>query len=257
VTAVLRVAEAHARTYRRNWHASMSVAFISPALFLAAMGLGLGSLVDSSSGSASLDGLSYIDFLAPGLVAATALQLAGTEGTFPVMHGTTWGRTYSAMLATPVSAVDVALGHLLWVGVRMAVTAFAMVVVVAAFGAVASPLGLLAVPAAVLTGLSLTGVAAAYAVGLRSPAGLAGLNRFVVMPLFLFSGTFFPVEELPDWAELVAWLTPPFHGVELCRGLMTDDLAAVWAAVHVSYLLAWTVVGAWMAARRFQARLVV
>jgi lipooligosaccharide transport system permease protein len=257
MTSVLRVAEAHARTYRRNWYASMTVAFVSPALFLAAMGLGLGSLVDAGGGHPSLGGLSYVDFLAPGLVAATALQLAGSEGTFPVMHGTTWGRTYSAMLATPVSAIDVALGHLAWVGVRMTMTATAMVFVVALFGAVSSPLGLLAVPAAVLTGLSLTGVAAAYAVGLRSPAGLAGLNRFVVMPMFLFSGTFFPVEELPDWAELVAWLTPPFHGVELCRGLMTDDITLDRASLHVAYLLAWTVVGAWIATRKFQKRLVV
>jgi lipooligosaccharide transport system permease protein len=139
----------------------------------------------------------------------------------------------------------------------MAITAVAMVAVVAAFGAVSSPLGLLAVPAAVLTGLSLTGVAAAYAVGLRSPAGLAGLNRFAVMPMFLFSGTFFPVEELPDWAELVAWLTPPFHGVELCRGLMTGGLPGDRAAIHLAYLVAWTVVGAWVATTRFHRRLVV
>jgi lipooligosaccharide transport system permease protein len=257
MTAVLRVAEAHARTYRRNWYASMSVAFVSPALFLAAMGVGLGSLVDDGAGSAYLGGLSYVDFLAPGLVAATALQLAGTEGTFPVMHGTTWARTYSAMLATPVSAIDVAFGHLVWVGARMAMTATAMVAVVALFGAVSWPMGLLAIPAAVLTGLSLTGVAAAYAVGLRSPGGLAALNRFVVMPMFLFSGTFFPVEQLPDWAELLAWLMPPFHGVELCRGLMTDSLELDRAVVHITYLVAWTVLGAWVAARRFQARLVV
>jgi lipooligosaccharide transport system permease protein len=256
VPAVLRVAGAQARTYRRTWRASVSVAFISPALFLGAMGLGLGTLVDSS-GAASLGGLSYVEFLAPGLVAATALQLAGTEGTFPVMHGTTWARTYHAMLATPVSATDVALGHLLWVGARIAITAAAMVAVSAAFGAVASPVGLLAVPAAVLTGLSLAGVAAAYAVGLRNSAGLAGLNRFVVMPLFLFSGTFFPVETLPLWAELLAWLTPTFHGVELCRGLMSDDLPGGWAAVHVIYLLVWTVAGARAAATRFAERLVV
>lgn len=252
----LRVAEAQARTYRRSWKASLSVAFVSPALFLAAIGLGLGSLVDEG-GQLGLGGLSYAQFLAPGLVAATAMQLAGTEGTFPVMQGTTWSRTYYAMLATPLSAADIALGHLLWVAVRVTITAVAMVAVVAAFGAVSSPLGALAVPAAVLTGLAFTGPAAAYVVGLRSNAGLAALNRFVVMPLFLLSGTLFPIDQLPQWAQPIAWMIPLWHGVELCRGLMSDDLAAGRAALHVLYLLAWVAAGAWLAARRFEKRLVI
>jgi lipooligosaccharide transport system permease protein len=254
--AAVRVAEAQARTYRRNWQASITVAFVSPALFLLAMGLGLGSLVDQSNPD-SLGGLSYIEFLAGGLVAATAVQLAGTEGTFPVMHGTTWGRVYHAMLATPVSAIDLAVGHLLWVGVRIGMTASAMVLVMALFGAVPSVWGILAVPAAILTGLALAGPASAYAVGLRSGAGVAGLNRFVVMPMFLFSGTFFPVSELPGWAEAVAWVVPPFHGVELCRGLMIGDLDPARAGIHVGYLLAWVVIGAWVASIRFRKRLVV
>jgi lipooligosaccharide transport system permease protein len=117
--------------------------------------------------------------------------------------------------------------------------------------------GILAVPAAILTGLALAGPASAYAVGLRSGAGVAGLNRFVVMPMFLFSGTFFPVSELPGWAEVVAWVVPPFHGVELCRGLMTGDLDPARAGIHVGYLLAWVVIGGWIASIRFRKRLVV
>ncbi len=252
----VRVAAAHARTYRRAWRASASVAFISPALFLGAMGLGLGSLVDDAS-RADLGGLSYMEFLAPGLLAATAMQIAGSEGTFPVMHGTTWGRTYHAMLATPVSAADVALGHLLWVAVRVAITAVAMVIVVSAFGAADSVLTPLAVPVAVLVGASFAGPASAYAVGLRGAAGLAALNRFVVMPLFLFSGTFFPVEQLPGWMHPIAWVIPLWHGVELCRDLMAGGVELGSATVHVCYLAAWAAAGTWVAAHRFTKRLVV
>jgi lipooligosaccharide transport system permease protein len=252
----VRVAEGHARTYRRSWRSSASVAFVSPALFLAAMGLGLGSLVDDAQ-QGGLGGLTYVEFLAPGLVAATAMQVAGTEGAFPVMHGTTWARTYYAMLATPVSATDIALGHLLWVATRVAISATAMVAVVAAFGVVASPLGILAVPVAVLVGAAVAGPVAAYAVGLRGAAGLAALNRFAILPLFLFSGTFFPVDQLPGWMETVAWAIPLWHGVELCRGLMTDSLDAGRAVLHLAYLLVWTVAGSWLAARRFTRRLVV
>jgi lipooligosaccharide transport system permease protein len=257
VTApAVRVAEAHARAYRRVWRSSVSVAFVSPALYLAAMGLGLGNLVDEA-GQADLGGLSYAEFLAPGLLAASAMQVAATEGGFPVLQGLIWGRQYFAMQATPVRAADIAAGHLLWVAVRVAITCTAMLAVIAAFGAVASWWGVLAVPAAVLTGAAFAGPVAAYAAGLRSSHGLSGIARFVVMPLFLFSGTFFPVEQLPSWAGTAARAVPLWHGVELCRGLMTDDLGAGRAVMHVAYLVLWTAAGTWLAARRFEKRLVV
>ena len=252
----VRVAEAHALAYRRSWRSSVSVAFISPALFLAAMGLGLGTLVDEA-GRADLGGLSYAEFLAPGLLAATAMQVAATEGGFPVLQGLIWGRTYFAMLATPVSAADIATGHLLWVAARVTITSAAMVAVVAAFGAVASPMGVLAVPAAVLVGAAFAGPVAAYSAGLRNSSGLTAVARFVIVPLFLFSGTFFPVEQLPGWAQPIAWVVPLWHGVELCRGLMTDDLEVARAVLHVVYLVAWIAAGSWLAARRFEKRLVL
>ena len=110
-------------------------------------------------------------------------------------------------------------------------------------------------PRLVLEGLALAGPAAAYAVGLRSGAGVAGLNRFVVMPMFLFSGTFFPVDELPRWAETVAWLVPPFHGVELCRAATLGVPTAMGWLGHSLYLAAWAVVGYLLASRRFSRRL--
>jgi lipooligosaccharide transport system permease protein len=252
----VRIAGAHARAYRRTWQTSVWTAFLSPALFLGAIGLGLGTLVDDST-TGPLEGLSYVEFLAPGLLAATAVQIAGSEGTFPVMAGTTWTRTYYAMLATPLSAVDIAIGHLVWVATRIVISCSAILAVVAAFGATSTPAAVLAIPAAVLTGLAIAGPGAAYSVGLRSGGGLAGFNRFVIMPLFLFSGTFFPVSQLPGWAQGLAWVVPPWHGVELCRGLMTDRLDGGRALLHVAYLVAWVVAGAWLAAARFRKRLVV
>jgi lipooligosaccharide transport system permease protein len=256
VTApALRVAETRALIYGRTWRSSLTVAIISPALFLAAMGLGLGSLVDKA-GKVDLGGVSYARFLAPGLLAATAMQIAATEGGHPVLAGTTWARTYYGMLATPLRAADIAYGHLLWVAARVAITSTAIVVVVAAFGEVGSPLAVLAVPAAVLVGAAFAGPVTAYAAGLRSSHGLAGLARFVIVPLFLFSGTFFPIEQLPGWLQAVAWSDPLWHGVEVCRGLMNDDVRSIMA-LHVGYLVLWTVAGTAIAAQRLTHRLVV
>lgn len=253
---VLRVVEAEAIRYRRAWRASLSVAILTPTLFLLAMGLGLGSLVDDA-GRADLGGVSYAAFIAPGLVAATAMRIASSEGSFPVLHGIIWGKTYFATLATPVSVVELTAGHLLWIAIRVATSSAVILAVVAAFGEVGSPLAVLAAPAAVLTGAAFAGPMTAYTAGLRTAHGVAGVERFVIMPLFLFSGTFFPVEQLPDWMEPIAHVTPLWHGVDLCRDLMQGDVPVVATAGHVGYLAAWVVIGSVLAARRLAARLVV
>ena len=114
-----RVFEQRFRGYRRTWRASLFSSFLLPVLFLTAMGLGLGQYVDEGS-NASLGGVPYLAFLAPGLLASTAMQSAAFEATFPIMGGLVWNRVFHAMYATPISGRDIALGNLLWIAARLA-----------------------------------------------------------------------------------------------------------------------------------------
>lgn len=243
--------------YRRTWRGSAVTSFLSPALYLAAMGYGLGSLVDRGGGSASLAGLDYLGFLAPGLLAATAMQAAVMECTWPVLGALRWERSYYAMTATPLRAPDLLMGHLLFVTLRLVIATAAFLLVALAFGALRSPWALVAWPAAVLCGLAHATAVEAFSVTRENDHGFAALNRFVVVPLFLFSGTFFPVAQLPRPLELFAYATPLWHGVDLCRDLALGAADAAQVGGHVAYLLLWAAVGALFAARNYRRRLEV
>jgi lipooligosaccharide transport system permease protein len=254
---VRRVVETHALAYRRTWRGSVFTTIIGPILYLASMGLGLGSLVDAGDGSARLAGGDYLDFLAPGMLAAAAMQTAAAESSWPVMAGFKWRRSYHAMLATPLDAADIAIGQLVWVAFRVAMTAVVFAVVMACFGAVESPLVVLAVPVATLCGVAYSAAIVSYTASLESEYGLANMFRFLIVPMFLFSGAFFPVEQLPDGIEWLAYVVPLWHGVELCRGLTLGDIDALPAVGHVAYLSVWVIAGAYLAVGRYRKRLVV
>ncbi len=243
-------------TYQRTWRGSIFSSVLSPVLFLAAMGLGVGSLVDDSGTGAALEGSGYLTFLAPGLLAASAMQTAAFESSFPVMAGIKWLKTYHAQLATPLGVADVALGQLAWIGLRLCLSSSIFTAVIAAFGAADSVLVVAAMPVAVLTGLAFAAPIAAFTASLDNEAGLSALLRFGIIPLFLFSGTFFPIGQLPDALEPLAYLSPLWHGVELCRALALGEPELVAALVHVAYLGLWAGVGAVLAVWRFRARLV-
>ena len=253
---VARVVESHLLSYRRTWRGSIVTSFLNPLLFLAAMGLGLGSLVDDSGRSAGLEGGSYLAFLAPGLLAAAAMQTAAAEAAYPVMAGIKWTQGYHAMLATPIDAADVAVGQLLWIAVRVLITAVTFTAVVVAFGAAESWGVLAAVPVAVLTGMAFAAPVVAFTASLDNEYGLSGLFRFGIIPMFLFSGTFFPIEQLPGWLQPVAWVTPLWHGVELCRSLSLGTATAVDSLGHAAYLSAWIALGTALAVWRMRKRLV-
>jgi lipooligosaccharide transport system permease protein len=243
-----------AYAYKRTWRGSVVTSFLYPVLYLAAMGLGLGSLVDKHH---RLDGVGYVAFIAPGLLAATAMQIAFGEATYPVMAAIKWIRTYHAMLATPLSVRDVLLGHLTWIGMRLVMVATIYLGVVAAFGTVQSPLAVLALPAAILTGLAFAAPTMAYAAGQDNDTGFAALYRFVVVPLFLFSGVFFPIAQLPGWLQVVAQATPLYRGVALCRALVLGQgLTGASIAGDVGYLAALSLAGILVGARVYRRRLV-
>jgi lipooligosaccharide transport system permease protein len=255
IPAPLRVVEANARSYRRVWKGSFVSTFLSPVLFLAAMGLGLGSLVDRNTSVQSLQGLSYIAFLAPGLLAATAMQTGAGESSWPVMAGIKWIKTFHATLATPIGVDDLVLGFLIWIALRLLMVCIAFVVVMALFGAVPFVDGLLAVPAAVLTGLAFAAPIVAFTAYSERETRLSSLFRFAIIPMFLFSGTFFPVSQLPGWLQPVAYVTPLWHGVELARAAALGTPESVAPALHVFYLLGWLIAGTFLAERGLRRRL--
>ncbi len=256
MSSPIRMVQRNAMVYTRVWRGSVFSNFLQPALFLMAIGVGLGSMIDRGGGSLP-GGITFLQFLAPGLLAATAMQSSAFESSYPILGKFTWHHNYDAIHATPMRIADIFLGELAWIAVRQTMVATAFTVVLTAFGIPRTPLAVLAIPAAVLTGLAFSAPIMAWAATLGNSANFNVIHRFGVTPLFLFSGVFFPLAQLPAWAQALARLTPLFHGVELTRGLMLGTLGFAAAAIHIAYLVsmlvAGTVAGLWTFRRRLQA----
>jgi lipooligosaccharide transport system permease protein len=240
--------------YRRTWRGSIYTSVLNPVLYLGAMGLGLGKLIDAH-GTARLGGVGYLAFLAPGLLAAAAMQAGVEESTYPVLGSVKWRRTYYAAAASPLRPADIFHGHLMFTAMRLAMNSAIFLAVMAAFGAVASPWVLAALPVAVLTGLAFAAPIEAWAITVKKDTSFALVFRFGLIPLFLFSGTFFPVTQLPSWIRPLAYVTPLWHGVALCRSLSLGDASLGGALVHVGYLGALAVVSIAVGNRTYRRRL--
>lgn len=246
-----------ATVYRRTWKGTVVSSFLLPVLYLAAMGVGLGSFIDSPGAQQRLGGVSYLAFVAPGLLAATAMQTAVGESTYPVLGNFKWTKVYLSMMATPLGVPSLLLAHICYVAFRLFLTCTVFLVVLAVFGLVPGVLsGLAALLVAVLIGLAHATPVFAYAAKMTHEAGFAALFRLGVMPMFLFSGAFFPVSQLPRVFEWLAYVTPLFHGVEVSRMLMGGDVSLGPAAGHLAYLLVFLVAGWLLALRTFTKRLV-
>jgi lipooligosaccharide transport system permease protein len=250
----LRAYEYWLTSYRRVWRGTLMTSLLNPVLYLTALGVGLGKLVNQG-GNTPL-GVPYLDYVAPGILASTAMLIAAFQSAYPVMAAIKWTRQFHAQLATPLRVRDVVIGQQLFVLARVGFAAALYIAVIAAFGAVDSWLAVFALPASILLGLSFSAPVTAMAAWLERDEGFNALFRFGVTPMFLFSGTFFPISRLPPVIEQIAWLTPTWHGVDLIRGL-TLGTAAFWPSVgHAAYLAAWGIVGLWLARRTFARRLV-
>lgn len=240
--------------YRRVWVGTAISSFLAPLLYLAGMGFGLGMLVDSGAGG--VDGLPYVVFVAPGVLAATAMQVAVGETSFSVLGSIKWDRLYHGMLATPLRPRDLVTGQLGYVLVRIVLSVTAFLLVATLLGTVSSWWALAAVPVAALGGLAFGACSFAYSATLDRDWGLTMMLRFVVTPMTLFAGTFFPVEQLPVWLRPVAWLTPLWHAVDACRDLMTGRAEPLPVLAHVAYLAVWLVAGYLLAVRVLTRRMV-
>lgn len=250
----LRVLEGHLRSYRHTWRGTTVSAVLTPVLFLAAMGLGLGSLVDQEP-TPALGQTSYLAWITPGLLAAAAMQNGAGDGSFPVVAGMRWIRTYHAALHSPVRPRDLMLGNLLWSGMRGVVIGAVFVVVAAVFGAMPLERGALALLPAVLLGMGTCAAASAFSASRDTDTALAGLFRFVVVPMFLFSGAFFPVSELPGAVQPLVVALPVWHGVELARAAALGGSPALAWWQHLGVLLALLAVGIAAGVAVFERRL--
>jgi lipooligosaccharide transport system permease protein len=255
--ASVRAFEMWTTRYKHMWRSGLSTSLLSPLLFLTAMGLGLGSLVNRGPGADSFGGVRYVSFIAPGLLAAAAIQIAAAESTWPVLGAIKWDRTYHAMLATPLGVADVLLGHLTYMTMRAFLSALSFGVVMTLFGTIHSWWAPLAIPAATLGGVAIAASFTAFAATRDLDSSFAALNRFVIIPMFLFSGTFYPISRLPSLVRPIAYITPLYHSVALCRSFTLGTVAWGAVAVHTGFLAAVAVVAWRVGIVTFRRRLAV
>ena len=239
--------------HRRTLRGAITAGAVTPVAYLVAFGVLFGKLVEPSGTVETRFG-SYLEFLVPGLLVATAMQVATTEGMFPVTNALKWDGTYDGMTAAPLSPVGIFGSHLAFVLLRVLESAVLFLVVAAAFGGVASWWSLMTVPVAVLFGGGLAAQMMAYSMLRGEDCSFNPVNRFVVVPLFLFSGIFFAVERLPPVVRVLADVSPLTHAADLSRAISRGELTAGGLG-HASYLAAFAGAGVLLARAAYRRRL--
>lgn len=242
--------------YRRIWRLEAMNAFVQPLLYLLGLGIGVGALVDRNPGSTeALGGLPYVAFVAPGLVMTTAMALAAADSMWPVMGGLTWGRGYHAIAATPLGARDIVGGHALWIWIRCGYSAAAVGLALALFPSTRGWGLIPMVPVAMLVGTAFAMPIMSFSVVAKMDGVFAAIQRFVIIPLFLFGGAFYPLGRLPRPVQWVAMVAPLWHGVTVARSFFSGTFDAVETAGHLAYLVVWAIAGSILAERRLSKRL--
>ena len=242
------------RLYSRTWRGTIVISVVNPLLFLLGVGVGIGHLVNQGH-PATLGGVSYSDFFAPGLLAASAMQTGFVESGGRVTVAAGWSGAYRAAATTPMEPEDILAGHMLFVVFRLLLSTAAFIVVMELFGVTNGWWGFAIWPASLLTGMAFAAPIAAWAVTLRQYTKVNSIYRFVLMPMYMFSGTFFALGELPHVVRLVASVLPLTQGVELCRSLSLGDASVAGVAARTAYLLLFVVGGLLVARVTYRRRL--
>lgn len=250
--------------YQAEWRLFSMKAYLSsvfgwsvlmPVLYVVATGIGLGTLVDDRTGG--IGGVSYLVFVAPGLLASTAVMSFANEMMFPVMGGFKWQKLYFARAATAASAGQVAAGELVAVGIRSLVESGIFWLVLVALGATTPGWSALMIPIAALAGLAMGAPIAAYSATLANEGfQFSMIQRFVLTPMMLFAGTFYPLETMPSYLQWIGWISPMWHGTQLAR-LVGFGLpqSALEVATHLLFLVTLAAVGIVFTVRNFTRRL--
>ncbi len=250
------VAEHNLRRVRGYGGTILATAFGTPVLYMVAFGVGLASLITANLGNHAINGVSYLTFVAPALLCAAGIAVASEEFTYTIMMGFKWNPIYFGMNAAPLSGRQIINGVVIFVTIRMVATTTIYFVITSLFGAV--PLvstGWLSVPIAVLTGLAFGMPLMAYSTTLIEDRGqFALVLRFIVLPMTLFSGTMFPLSQLPEWLRWIAWISPLWHGAEVARVVSYGAVVAPSLVVaHLVVLVILAAVG-WVLAVRSATR---
>jgi lipooligosaccharide transport system permease protein len=254
-TGSLHVAEYRLRNMWKWRNSIIAFGIGNPVLYLASVGLGVGLLVDQASGG--VDGVPYLVFLAPALLAAAAIQGGNDEVTFPTLAGFIWEKLFFAMRATSLTGGQIADGVLIAAALRVLFTTVAYWLVLALFGAVDWTSVVPLVTVSTFAGVCWAALMLAIAANVRNEDGFIAFTwRLVIMPMFLFSGTFYPLSSLPLALQWIGWISPLWHATQLGRWLSYGMPLEPWqAVVSITYLLALGVGGLLLARRRFERRL--
>ncbi|HWL65314.1 MAG TPA: ABC transporter permease [Actinomycetota bacterium] len=248
----LKIVHRNAVSYRYYWTAIFT-GFFEPLFYLGAVGFGVGQFVGTVPvGGAQVD---YATFLAPGMLAASTLNGAIADGFFFPFFKLNWLKTYEGILATPLNVPDIAVGEMLWAQLRGTIYSAGFLVVMLALGLIESPWGILALPAAMLSAGALSAGAMILTGLAKHITSLEKVMTLVVFPLFLFSGTFFPVELYPDALRPIVQVTPLYHSASLLRSL-TTGVVGVETLVNLGYLLVMYVAANLVAIRLMRKRLI-
>ncbi|HEX3680340.1 MAG TPA: ABC transporter permease [Galbitalea sp.] len=246
------VAEHKVRGMRSYAQTVIVTTFGNPLLYLFGLGVGLAHLIN-----APVNGATYLQFVAPALLASAAVTVSANEFSYPVIAGFKWNAIFYGMNAAPISPTQIVNGFVLGVLVHMVPTVGVYYLFMLLFGAVASALGVLSILTALLTGLSVGLIIMASMARVEDDRGQPALfQRFGVMPMFLFSGTFFPLSHLPIYLQWIGWISPLWHGTQLGRDLSYGMSEPAWLVVaHVVYLVAIGILGWYLTVRTFTRRL--
>ena len=246
-----RLVERNVMVYRRTWMVIFS-GFFEPLFYLLGIGFGIGTLVGTITGPEG-QAIPYTLYVAPALMASSAMNGAIYDSTFNVFFKLRYAKTYDAVLATPLGIGDVAIGEITWALLRGSIYAAGFIVVMLALGLVASPWAVFALPAAMLIGFAFAAVGVAVTTFVRSWRDF-DLVQIVLLPLFLFSATFYPISVYPEPLQIVVALTPLYHGVSLLRGLTTGAVGP-YMLLDAGYLLLMGLIGLAIAAARLERTL--
>lgn len=235
-----RVWQRNVIIFSKFWKTILLPNLFEPFLYLAALGLGLGAYIQGGG----IEGQSYVNYIAPGLLAANAMFAASFESTYNTFFRLNIERVYDAIIATPINAEDVVAGEYLWAGTRSALYGTVFLAVISGLGLVSSPWALLIPPTLLIVGMMFSVMGTLFTSLIPTLDFYAYYFTLIITPLFLFSGIFFPVEDFPAPVPQLAWMTPLYHAVEVCRGLATGpsprilwDLGWMLAFVGILSLL--------------------
>lgn len=255
--AWLHVTEARMRNMLKWWASILSFGLGNPVLYLFSVGIGIGALVDANGGSSQLGGVSYLTFLAPALLASAAIQAYQDETSFPIMEGFLWDKSFFAMNATPITGRDIINGIMASAMIRTVVTVGIYEGVLLAFGAITLDVILPMFVSAILTGAAFGAVMMAVTCYVKEDDGFfAIVGRFIIAPMMMFSGTFYPLESMPIYLQWIGWISPLWHGTDLGRVISYGSPQQGWITIaHWLYLALWLAVGLKFGYRKMAMRL--